>query len=164
MSAQPSLSTRRTDTAGQHFSRPFEDFTVGDSFVTGGRTITETDVVNFSVWTGDMLPSHIDRHWSEQHSLHGRRVANGLLVISYTLGLLPIDHENALALRRIRDVVMKRPTFLDDTIHAEGVVTGLRRLDRFGCVETKVASVNQDGKTVAVGTFDMLWRSNDDQH
>ncbi|SIR77653.1 MaoC/PaaZ C-terminal domain-containing protein [Williamsia sterculiae] len=142
----------------EHFSRGFDELRVGDSFRTGGRTITETDVVNFSVWTGDMLPSHIDRHWAAEHSLHGRRVANGLLVLSYTLGLLPIDHEHALALRRMNSVTFKRPTFLGDTVHAEGEITDLRRLDEFGSVQTRVSSVNQDGVTVVVGYFDMLWR------
>lgn len=142
----------------EHFSRGFRQLQVGDQFRTGGRTITETDVVNFSVWTGDMLPAHIDRHWSESNSLHRQRVANGLLVLSYTLGLLPLDHDHALALRRISNVTFKRPTFFGDTVHAEGVITDLRTLDTFGCVHTRVASVNQDGATVVVGYFEMLWR------
>jgi 3-hydroxybutyryl-CoA dehydratase len=149
---------RREVLPNEHFSKPFEELRVGDCFETGGRTITEADVVNFSVWTGDMLPSHIDRHWSEQHSLHGQRIANGLLVVSYTVGLLPLDPHQALALRRIRDVVLKRPTFLDDTIRARGEVTALRPLGRFGRVVTRISTVNQDGLVVAVGTFEMLWR------
>jgi acyl dehydratase len=142
----------------EHFSHAFEELSVGDGFETSGRTITETDVVNFSVWTGDTLPVHIDRHWAEQHSVHGRRIANGMLIISYTVGLLPLDPRQVIALRRIREVVMKRPTFLGDTIHARGEITELRRLGRFGSVVTRISTVTQDDRVVAVGTYEMLWR------
>lgn len=148
----------RYATPRAHFSLPFDELKVGDRFETGGRTITEADVVNFSVWTGDTLPVHIDRHWAEKNALHGRRIANGLLVISYTVGLLPLDPDRVIALRRINDIVLKRPTFLGDTIHARGEIIGLRNLGRFGCVVTRISTVNQDGHVVALGTFEMLWR------
>jgi 3-hydroxybutyryl-CoA dehydratase len=140
------------------FSTRFEDLVVGVSFTTPGRTVTETDVVNFSQWTGDTLPVHTDRHWAEQHGLYGRRIANGLLTLSYTVGLLPLDHQRIIALRRVRELVFKRPVFLDDTIHGQGRIDRLLRLDPFGCVVTSLQSVNQDGEIVMRGIFEMLWR------
>jgi acyl dehydratase len=74
------------------------------------------------------------------------------------VGLLPLDPRQVIALRRIREVVMKRPTFLGDTIHARGVITELRRLGRFGSVVTRISTVTQDDRVVAVGTYEMLWR------
>lgn len=140
------------------FSAPFGELNVGDEFATQGRTISETDVVGWSAWTGDTLPVHTDRHWAEQHGLYGRRVANGLLVVSYTLGLLPLDSNYVVALRRIRDVVFKRPVFLGDSVHAVGRIRDLRELGPFGSVVTQVDSCNQDGQVVMRGTFEMLWR------
>jgi 3-hydroxybutyryl-CoA dehydratase len=143
------------------FSSPFTELEVGYEFTTPGRTICETDVVFFSQWTGDTLPVHTDRHWAEENGLYGRRVANGLLVVSYALGLLPLDGDYVVALRRVRELIFKRPVFLGDTVHCEGRIEALRNLDAFGCVVTHLSIRNQDGEVVVRGTFDMLWRMDD---
>jgi acyl dehydratase len=163
ISDAPPVVQGRKITAHEAFSVPFSALNVGDHFETHGRTITETDVVNFSTWTGDTLPVHVDRHWAESPGLYGQRIANGLLVISYTVGLLPLDPSRVVALRRIRDVVLKRPTFLGDTIRARGEVIGLIPLGRFGSVVTCVSTVNQDDQVVVRGTFEMLWRLGDSE-
>ena len=36
----------------------YEDFEIGESFVTAGRTITETDIVMHAMHTGDFMPHH----------------------------------------------------------------------------------------------------------
>src|SRR4051794_25587333 len=140
------------------FSQAFEDLREGDTFATQARTITETDVVMFANMTGDTLPVHTDRHWAEEHGMHGQRTANGLLTLSYTVGLLPLDVDQVVALRRMRDVVYKRPVFLGDTIHARGRIERLVRFEHFGCVTTTLRSVNQHGDVVVRGTFEMLWK------
>lgn len=140
------------------FSRSFDDLAVGHGFTTGGRTIGETDVVNFATWTGDTLPIHVDRHWAEAYGMYRRRTANGLLVVAYTVGLLPLDGDRVLALRRVRELVFKRPTFLGDTIHARGEIHRLLRFEHYGCVVTRLDSVNQHGEVVVRGRFEMLWR------
>ena len=148
----------RSVTPRKLFSAPFSELNIGDEFTTLGRTISETDVVGWSAWTGDTLPVHTDRHWAEAHGLYGQRVANGLLVVSYTLGLLPLDGDCVVALRRIREVVFKRPVFLGDSVHAKGRIVDLRVTGPFGSVICQVDSCNQKGETVMRGTFEMLWR------
>jgi 3-hydroxybutyryl-CoA dehydratase len=96
------------------FGRAFDDILVGHEFRTPGRTITEADVVSFSAWTGDRNPMHTDAHWSEEHGIFGQRIAHGMLILSYAIGLIPLDPERVIALRRIRDVVFKRPVMLGD--------------------------------------------------
>src|SRR3982751_1504706 len=105
------------------FDRDFDGLAVGDRFVTRGRTVTEADVVSFASLTGDMHPQHTDRAWAAS-SLFGERVAHGMLVASFALGMLPFDPERVVALRRIRDAVFKRPVCFGDTIHVAG------RIDR----------------------------------
>jgi len=85
---------------------------------TRGRTITEADIVAFSGLTGDYHPQHTDAVWAESSHLGGI-VAHGMLVLSYAVGLVPLDPERVLALRRIEDVVFKRPVQVGDTIHVE---------------------------------------------
>ncbi|MDA8408522.1 MAG: MaoC/PaaZ C-terminal domain-containing protein, partial [Deltaproteobacteria bacterium] len=38
----------------------FEDYEIGETFITPARTITETDIVMFAALTGDWHPLHTD--------------------------------------------------------------------------------------------------------
>ena len=140
------------------FERDFDDLHPGLSFATRGRTITEADVVAFATLTGDLHPQHVDAAWAAE-SPFGRRIAHGMLVLSYALGLVPLDPERVVALRRVRDVVFKRPVALGDTIHVEGEVERLTELDEstglVGCVwQIK----NQRDRLVVRANVEVLWR------
>src|SRR3954452_7774251 len=140
------------------FDRDFDGLEVGEHFVTGGRTVTEADVVSFACLTGDMHPQHTDRAWASS-SLFGERVAHGMLVASLALGMLPFDPSRVVALRRVRDAVFKRPVCLGDTIHVEGRVD---RLDpATGRVGVRLDVVNQRPAVVARLAVDVLWRRGD---
>src|SRR4051794_32558676 len=88
--------------------QPFDNLRKGDTFHTKSRTITEADVVQFAMTTADWHPAHTDETWAE-NSIFGRRVAHGMLVVAYSIGLVPNDY--VLALRRMKNVVFKRPVF-----------------------------------------------------
>src|SRR6266513_2558410 len=104
-----------------------EELEPGASFTTPGRTITEADLVSFAALTGDWHPQHADAAWA-QRSRFGGRVAHGMLVVSYALGLVKFDPERVVALRGLDGVVFKRPVAIGDTIHVVGKVDGLRPL------------------------------------
>jgi len=89
--------------------------------VSRGRTITEADIVAFSGLTGDHHPQHTDAVWAEAGPFGGI-VAHGMLVLSYALGLVALDPDRIAALRRIEDVVFKRPVRIGDTIRVEAKV------------------------------------------
>src|SRR5438094_31619 len=112
----------------QLFERDFDDLSPGQAFSTRGRTVTEADVVAFGTLTGDLHPQHVDAVWAAE-SPFGERIAHGMLVLSYAVGLVPLDPERVVALRRVRDVVFKRPVAIGDTIHVEGQVESLTPLD-----------------------------------
>ena len=101
------------------FAQEFDALEGGERFVTQGRTITESDLVSFAALTGDFHPQHVDASWAAS-SRFGERIAHGMLVLSYAIGLLPIDPERVVALRRVSDVVFKHPVYIGDTIHVEG--------------------------------------------
>jgi acyl dehydratase len=98
------------------------------AFTSRGRTVTEADVVAFSALTGDWHPQHSDAVWAAD-SAFGERIAHGMLVVSFAIGLVDFDPERVIALRRIRDVVFKRPVRLGDTIHVEGDESERREVD-----------------------------------
>lgn len=131
---------------------------VGQSFTSRGRTITETDVVSFAALTADWHPQHADASWAAE-SRFGQRIAHGMLVLSYAVGLVPLDPARLVALRGVNDVVFKRPVYIGDTIRVEGRVDGARPLDE----ETALVSLswkilNQSGETVVRAKVDVVWR------
>ena len=136
----------------------FDDLRIGDAMESSGRTVTEYDVVSFASLTGDWHPQHADAAWAAE-SPFGRRIAHGMLVISYALGLLPIDPRVVLALRSLDNVVLKRPVGLGDSIRVRAKVADLRPLgDETGLVTLAVRIVNQADELVARLEIVVLWR------
>ena len=64
----------------------FEEFQVGQEVITSGRTITETDIVNFAGLSGDFNFIHTNAV-AAQATPFGQRVAHGMLVASIATGL-----------------------------------------------------------------------------
>jgi 3-hydroxybutyryl-CoA dehydratase len=140
------------------FSAPLEALEPGARFTTRGRTITESDVVTFSVLTGDWHPQHADAEWARE-SAFGERIAHGLLVLSCAAGLVPFDPERVVALRRVRSVTFKRPVRLGSTIHVEGKIADIAPAgDDTGLVSCELDALDERGRTVVRGQIDVIWR------
>jgi 3-hydroxybutyryl-CoA dehydratase len=138
------------------FTRDFGELKEGTSFVSVRRTITETDVVSFAALTGDWHPLHTDAVWASE-SRFGERIAHGLLVQSTAVGLIPLDPERVVALRRA-NTVFKEPVRFGDTIQVEGKIAKVKPLDEeHSMVTCAWKVVNQDGKTVLKAQFDLIW-------
>ena len=139
------------------FSRPFDDLAAGERFTTRGRTVTEADVAAFASLTGDFHPQHTDAEWAAE-SVFGERIAHGMLVLSYSAGLVPFDPERVVALRRVRDCTFKRPVYFGDTIRVEGKVADVTPLDdATGMVAVALNVVGAGGRTVARATVEVIW-------
>lgn len=129
---------------------PFwDDLSVGDRFRSAGRTLTETDLVNFvnlSWLTEELFTNTEDR---EGRAIAGR-IVPAALVYSCAEGLLlPMIQGTGLAfLNASLDV--KAPTFVGDTIHVECTVSEVRETSKGkrGLVRTENRVVNQNGETV----------------
>jgi len=154
------MTTETGTTAPDLFARYLDDIEVGDSFTTKGRTITEADLVNFAALTWDTYPLHVDAEWAAK-SMFGERIAHGMLVLSYAAGLVPFDPERVVALRRVKDVVFKRPVRFGDTIKVHGRVADLREVDpAAGLVAVALDVKGAEAKTVMRATVEVLWTRN----
>lgn len=139
-------------------SRDFDGLEVGGGFQTRGRTITETDLVSFATLTGDHHPLHTDAEWAAESEFNGR-IAHGMLLLSYSVGLVPLDPEQVLALRGFERVAFKRPVRIGDTIHVEGELESKKELDALsGLAVFNWKLVNQRAETVALAKVRVLWR------
>lgn len=56
----------------------FEDLEIGQTFESAGRTVTETDFVVHSMFTGDWTELHTNKEYSEDGPF-GARIAQGPL-------------------------------------------------------------------------------------
>jgi acyl dehydratase len=140
------------------WSDPFDSLSVGWRFRSAERAVRDTDVIVFSALTGDWHPQHCDPEWAAA-SPFGERIAHGMLVLSLAVGLVPLDPERVLALRRVGDVVFKRPVRLNDAISVAGELIALRPIDGgSGLVDFAWQVRNQDDALVARANVQVVWR------
>jgi 3-hydroxybutyryl-CoA dehydratase len=140
------------------WSDPFERLSVGQRFDSGPRTVSDTDVIVFSALTGDWHPQHCDQAWAAS-SPFGERIAQGMLILSLAVGLVPLDPERVLALRRVGDVVFKRPVHLNEAISVDGELVALRPIgENAGLADFIWAIRNQDDAVVCRANVQVLWR------
>jgi 3-hydroxybutyryl-CoA dehydratase len=139
----------------------FDSLRLGYAMESSGRTVTEVDIVSFAALTGDWHPQHADADWASRNGF-GKRIAHGMLVLSYALGLLPIDPRVVIALRSMDRAVLKRPVAIGDSIRVHAKVERLRPLGDTGLVTLGVRIVNQEDALVARMELTVIWRCEPD--
>lgn len=136
--------------------RYFEEHEIGQRWTTWARTVTEADVVNFAGLSGDFYPIHVDQDYAER-SRFGRRIAHGVLVLSFATGMVPAVPGRVVAFYGIDRLRFLRPTFIGDTVHVEMEVVDLRdKGDAGGIVDYAMRIVNQRGEPVIACNYLLL--------
>lgn len=130
----------------------FEDLPVGRKFKTVGRTITETDIINFINTVGMTEVLFTNYEFLRQESDIKGRVSPGALVFCIAEGLLTQSTMQGTGLAFLgMQFDIKGPTFAGDTVHVECEVIESRasksRSGR-GIVRTRNRIVKQDGTVV----------------
>jgi len=138
----------------------FEEFEVGQSVTSMGRTITEADVVSFAAFTGDWTTLHTDAVYASQ-TLYGQRVAHSMLGLSIASALavrLGFLEDTLLAFREIREWKFSQPVFIGDTLRVRVMVNETRPVRRMGggLVGLAVELLNQEDKVVQHGIWTVL--------
>lgn len=152
----PDGSTERGATRGLFF----EDLSPGDVFTSTGRTITESDVVNFAGLSGDFNQIHLDAE-AAKRSMYGQRVAYGMLGISVATGLLDrigVFRESMAAMLEIESWKFVGPIFIGDTVRLRLIIESTRltsRGDR-GIVRRRLELVNQRDEVVQRGIITVM--------
>jgi acyl dehydratase len=154
-----------TETTYQPRGYYFEEIEPGNIIVTAGRTITESDIVNFAGLSGDFNQIHTDAQYAASGNF-GERVAHGLLVVSMATGLIVqtgLMEGTVLAFREL-DWKFSRPVLIGDTIHAELEIVDKKHLPRLGGgnVVSKIKVLNQHGQVVQRGRMVLLLTSKDE--
>jgi acyl dehydratase len=138
------------------FNKYFDDIDIGEKIVSNGRTITESDVVMFAMFSADWFPLHTDVEYARS-SMFGGRIAHGLLVLSVASGLIPPRPEYTMAFYGMDNVRFVNPTRIGDTIHAEiEVIEKEERNDQSGIITYRQVVRNQRGEEVVAGIMKTL--------
>ncbi|MDP2330451.1 MAG: MaoC family dehydratase [Reyranella sp.] len=132
--------------------RYYEDFKIGDRFVSGGMTMTETGIIEFArQW--DPQPFHIDSEFAKKWT-YGGLIASGLHTMSVTLRLwldLGIFRASSLGSPGIGEVQFPRPVRPGDTLRVVTDITELRlsssKPDR-GVARIRQVTINQRDEPV----------------
>ena len=139
----------------------FDEFSVGQSWVSPARTITEADLSSFAGISGDFNPLHTDEEFAKQTQFGGR-IFHGPGVFAIATGLesrLGIKEGTAIAFLGMT-WNLKGAVKIGDTIHVEQQVAELRpsksKSDR-GIVIFDVQVVNQRGEVCHDGQWNVMF-------
>lgn len=131
----------------------YDQLPVGFKFHTMGRTITETDLVNFVnlIWMTE--EGFVNVVPDRQHTLTGRFVP-GALVYCFSEGLLVPTMQYTGQAFLGTELNHTAPTVVGDTIHVECEVIEMRRASKGnrGLVRTRNHVVNQRNEAVLIYT------------
>jgi acyl dehydratase len=127
----------------------FEDYEIGSTRETLGRTITETDIVMHAGQTGDFYPHHMDAEWCKTQAF-GQRIAHGTLIFSVSVGMTAgeVNPEAfSYGYDRLRFI---RPVFIGDTLRVRVTVKEKRtsKSPDHSIVVELCEVFNQHGETV----------------
>jgi acyl dehydratase len=132
------------------FDKYYEEYEIGETRTSEGRTITETDIVMHAGQTGDFYPHHMDAEWCKTQPF-GQRMAHGTLTFAIAAGLGAGDINNKSMTYGYERLRFPRPVFIGDTVHATFTITEKKphpKREGFGIVTEKVELKNQRGETV----------------
>ena len=137
---------------------PYGDLAIGQKARSRGRTITETDVVNFCGLTGNWLAIHADAEYAKK-SLYGQRVVQGGLVFVVANALFGFEPAVVEAFYGVDKLRFLKPTFIGDTLHAESEIIAMRdKGDKHGVVTAQLWAINQRSERVLSCEFTLLIR------
>jgi acyl dehydratase len=139
----------------------FEEFEVGQTFESVGRTVTESDFVFHSAFTGDWTELHTNAEYAEDGPF-GERIAQGPLTFILATGFVyrcGFLERTVVAFLGMNYMDIPAPVYVGDTVSAEFEVTEARELssrDDAGLVVIDSSLTNQDGEEVFAGDMKFL--------
>jgi len=149
--------------AYQMAGKYFDEFMVGEEFLTPTRTMTETDIVMFAAMTGDYNELHTSEEYGKKNQF-GKRIAHGLLGLAVSHGLLfrlGFLEGTAVAFLGLESWKFEAPLFIGETIWVKVRVAEKKesktKPDR-GVVKFFLQVIKQDNTVIQSGYKSILLR------
>ena len=149
-------AAQRTDTV-HPFRKTFDELMIGDTLLTGTRTITLDDIVAFADLSGDRFYAHMNDDEARTNGVFTGRVAHGYFIVSAAAGLF-VDPAlgPVLANYGMERLRFTKPVYPGDTIKVRLTVKQKTAKETpeggipQGVVEWDVEVSNQDAEAVAL--------------
>ena len=141
-------------------SKFYEDFRCGDTFLSIGRTVTETDLALFNMISGDWNPIHADADFAAKTSF-GERIVHGSFGIALITGFMHqigVFETTAVAMLSLQDWMFKAPIRIGRTLRLRMTITGMSegRSPRVGRLTRQLQLIEGNGDVVQEGSSDLL--------
>lgn len=142
----------------------YDDLEVGQVYRSASRTLTETDLSMFSMFSGDWNRVHSDAEYMESQG--GQRILHGVLGIAVVTGLMDKAgwfDGSAIVMTGLEDWKFLQPMFVADTVTMEMEITERRVVSAGdkGFIGRLFTLYNQRGEAVQKGSSGLLiklWR------
>jgi oxepin-CoA hydrolase/3-oxo-5,6-dehydrosuberyl-CoA semialdehyde dehydrogenase len=141
------------------FRKHYDEIEVGETLITGTRTVTEKDIADFAAISGDHFYAHMDDAAAKE-SIFGARVAHGYFVVSAAAGLF-VDPAPGpvIANYGLENLRFVKPVYIGDTIQVRLTCKQKTAKDTpeggvpQGVIAWDVEVSNQEAEAVAVYTI-----------
>ncbi|MFC4358948.1 MaoC/PaaZ C-terminal domain-containing protein [Halobium salinum] len=144
----------------------FEDFDIGQEFQSVGRTVTESDFVMHSAFSGDWTELHTNRHYAEDSMFEGR-VAHGPMTFILATGFVyrcGFLERTVVAFLGMNYMNIPGPVKMEDTISLAMEVIEKKEFssrDDAGLVVIDTTMTNQDDEVVFEGDMKFMVKTRD---
>ena len=140
-----------------------EDFTIGETYKSIGRTVTETDVVNFAGLSGDFNPLHMDEEFARTGSIFGHRIAHGMLGAVIMTGLsnqMGMFAGTTIAFLEL-SIRYPAPLEIGATVHLEMTPTDIHHSSKpgRGVLTMDANLVDQSGKVITQCVWKLMLKA-----
>ena len=134
----------------------YEDYKLGEVFTSPGRTITETDLVFYSAFTGDWWEGHTNVEYAKK-TVFGQRIAHGFLTLCvgtsllFRLGVNEVFPRFFIAHYGIEALRFTGPVMIGDTISCEAELVEMSEKDaQRGILTFNIRVLNQRNEKVLI--------------
>ncbi len=107
---------KQTEEVQHPFQKYFDDLKVGETLITGKRTVTEADIINFANISWDHFYAHVD-HTSLEGTIFEKPVAHGYFILSAAAGLFVDGKKGPVLLNYgLEECRFTKPVYAGSTI------------------------------------------------
>ncbi|ABB06535.1 MULTISPECIES: MaoC/PaaZ C-terminal domain-containing protein [Burkholderia] len=134
---------------------PLDELEIGTKFRSNGRTVTESDVVMFCMFTGNWIEIHSNKEYASK-TRWGERIVQGQLTFSLISGLLQFGPA-IQANYGVDKMRFLNPVKIGDTVYASAeVIAKKEKDDKFGVGTMLIQAYNQRGEVLQRSEWSLL--------
>jgi 3-hydroxybutyryl-CoA dehydratase len=145
---------------GKSSGKTIEDFQVGETIETAGRTVEMSDILTFAGLTGDHYPLHVNEEYA-RHTQFGGRIAHGPLTFAFAVGQVALHGwygDAIVALKECTSLRATAPVRPGDTLRVRATVVELAdaRRPEHGTLHVDYDVLNQQDASVMTFRWIMI--------